>query len=92
MERLRRVRARGDEKSEMAGVNKVHFVVRNNTSVGGEITEGRQYPSNIITPQISLPPSFAAHFQTPPHPSLRGLSDSSTGASEWHTGMSAGSW
>lgn len=67
MERLRCVRARGDEKTEMAGVNKVHFVVRNNTSVVGEITEGRQYPSNIITPQISLPPSFTAHFQTPPH-------------------------
>lgn len=90
MERLHCVRALGEEMPEMAGINKVHFIDRNNTSVRGEITEGRQYLSKIIMLQIPLLP-----ISNPPNPSLWGLSDSSTGmsvASAWHTGMSAGSW
>lgn len=54
----------GRKKPEMAGVNKVHFVVRNNTSVRGEITEGASISSkNNYTPNAS---SRSTPHQCPP--------------------------
>lgn len=95
MKRLRCVRALGERSLKWQGLIKSIFVVRNNTSVRGEITErGRQYPQKIITLQIlplALPPA-TARPQIAPSPG--GLSDSSAEASVpcmCHAETSAGS-
>lgn len=71
----------GRKKPEMAGVNKVHFVVRNNTSVRGEITEGPSISSkNNYSPNTSSR-STPATARPQMAPSPGSLSDSSAGAS-----------